>query len=210
MAMEFDGSNSLNPVGFAYSTSAGPFQLQTWPRVVFHATEEPKVVGSKEEFEAIQPDGWTLVYQHKDYPKMMFAPNGDTAVVANPEEEAAQASAEGGPWADAPHGSTDPQMSRTTRSTNFTLQDKAEAIRDSRRLSLDYVAVNQALDCYADNAPMRAISPKDTTRPNYKPTETEEQVRKRREEDDERRNRGEVRTQGDHVEHNKAAKKNDK
>jgi hypothetical protein len=203
MAQEFDGTNTLNPTGFAFSTSAGPFQAQPWPRVAYHATEEPKVVGSKEEFESIQADGWSLQYIHKDYPKMMFAPNGDTAVVANPEEEAAQASAEGGPWADAPHGSTDPQSS-ITRSTNFTLQDKAEAIRDSRRLSLDYVAVNQALDCYADNAPMRAISPKDVPRPQYKPTETAEQAHKRREEDEARRNRGEVRTQDEHK------KKNDK
>ncbi len=206
MAQEFDGQNSLNPIGFAYSTSAGPFQMQLWPRVVYHATEEPKIVGSKEEFEAIQPDGWSLQYIHKDYPKMMFAPNGDTAVVNNPEEETAQASAEGGPWADAPHGSTDPQSS-ITRSTNFTLQDKAEAIRDSRRLSLDYVAVNQALDCYADNAPMRAISPTEVPRPRIHPTETAEQVKQRREEDEARRNRGEVRTQGDHVEHNKKAEK---
>jgi len=211
MAQEFDGTNTLNPTGFAFSTSAGPFQAQPWPRVAYHATEEPRVIGSKEEFEAIQPDGWSLQYIHKDYPKMMFAPNGDTAVVNNPEEETAQGSAEGGPWADAPHGSTDPQMSRTTRSTNFTLQDKAEAIRDSRRLSLDYVQLNQALDCYADNAPTRAISPTELPRPRIHPTETEEQVRKRREEDDERRNRGEVRTQGehrgDHVEHNKKAEK---
>ena len=209
MAQEFDGTNTLNPVGFAFSTSAGPFQAQPYPRYVYHATEPPRIVNSKEEYEALG-EGWFLTYQHQDYPKMMFAPNGDTAVVNNPEEETAQTTAEGGPWDDAPHGSTDPMSSRTSRSTNFTLQDKAEAIRDSRRLSLDYVAVNQALDCYADNAPMRAISPKDTPRPQYKPTETEEQVRKRREEDDERRNRGEVRTQGDHVEHNAKAKKNDK
>jgi len=210
MAQEFDGTSNLNPTGFAYSTSAGPFQLQTWPRVVFHATEEPKVVGSKEEFEAIQPDGWSLQYIHKDYPKIMFAPNGDTAVVNNPEEETAQTTAEGGPWATAPHGSTDPQ-STISRSTNFTLQDKAEAIRDSRRLSLDYVQLNQALDCYADNAPMRAIDQKELPRPRIHPTETEEQVKQRREkENEERHNRGEVRTQGDHVEHNKAAKKNDK
>jgi len=187
MAQEFDGTNTLNPTGFAFSTSAGPFQAQPWPRVAYHATEEPKVVGSKEEFDSLQTNGWSLQYIHKDYPKMMFAPNGDTAVVNNPEEETAQAGAEGGPWDDAPHGSTDPQRSRTTRSTDFTLQDKAEAIRDSRRLSLDYVQLNQSLDCIADNAPMRAISPKDVPRPQYKPAETEEQVRKRREEDDARR-----------------------
>jgi hypothetical protein len=206
MAQEFDGQNSLNPIGFAYSTSAGPFQMQLWPRIAYHATEEPRVVGSKEEFEAIQGDGWSLQYIHKDYPKMMFAPNGDTAVVNNPEEETAQAGAEGGPWADAPHGSTDPQMSRTSRSTNFTLQDKAEAIRDGRRLSLDYVQLNQALDCYADNAPMRAIDQKEIPRPNIHPTETADQIRKRREEDEARRNRGEVKTQDEHAK----AKKNDK
>ncbi len=209
MAQEFDGTqNALDPIGFAYSTSAGPFQMTPWPRVAYHATEDPRMVGSKDEFDSLQRSGWSLQYIHKDYPKMMFAPNGDTAVVNNPEEETAQGSAEGGPWADAPHGSTDPQSS-ITRSTNFTLQDKAEAIRDSRRLSLDYVQLNQSLDCYADNAPMRAINQKEIPRPNIHPAETADQIRKRREhEDEERRNRGEVRTQGEHAEHNKA--KNDK
>jgi len=216
MAQEFDGTNTLNPTGFAFSTSAGPFQAQPWPRVAYHATEEPRVIGSKEEFEAIQPDGWSLQYIHKDYPKMMFSTSGDTVVVNNPEEETAQGSAPGGPWTTSPTDPASPiDQSRTTRSTNFTLQDKAEAIRDSRRLSLDYVQLNQALDCYADNAPMRAIDQKEIPRPRIHPTETEEQVKQRRErEDEERRNRGEVRTQGehrgDHVEHNKAAKKNDK
>jgi hypothetical protein len=187
MAQEFDGTLTLNPTQFAYSTSAGPFQAQPWPRYVYHATEPTRVVGSEDEFRALEGEGWSLQYQHKDYPKMMFAPNGDTVAVNNPEEESAQAGAEGGPWADAPHGSTDPQSK--VRGGNFTLQEKAEAIRDSRRLSLDYVALNQNLDCHADNAPMRAISPEDVPRPQYKPTETEEQTRKRREEDEARRKR---------------------
>jgi hypothetical protein len=204
MAQEFDGTLTLDQTGFAYSTSAGPFQAQPWPRYAYHATEAPRIVSSKEEFQTLEPDGWTLQYQHKDYPKMMFAPNGDTAVVNNPEEETAQASAEGGPWADAPHGSTDPQSS-ITRHSNFTLQEKADAIRDSRRLSLDYVQLNQSLDCHADNAPMRAINPQDVPRPQFKPVETPEQIEKRRErEDEERRQRGE------HVEHTSTKAKNDK
>jgi hypothetical protein len=203
MATDFDGTLTLDQVGFAYSGPAGPFQLQTWPRYAYHATEAPRIVSNKEEFEALGEEGWSLQYQHKDFPKMMFAPNGDTAVVNTPEEETAQASAEGGPWADAPHGSTDPQSTRS-RTGNFTLQEKADAIRDGRRLSLDYVQLNQSLDCHADNAPMRAISPTDVPRPQFKPVETPEQIEKRRErEDEERRQRGE------HVEHTSAKAKND-
>jgi hypothetical protein len=203
MPQDFDGTLQLDQTGFAYSGAGGPFQIQTWPRYAYHATEAPKVVSNKEEFDAIQPDGWSLQYQHKDYPKMMFAPNGDTVTVNNPEEETAQASAEGGPWADAPHGSTDP-MSNRSRTGNFTLQEKADAIRDGRRLSLDYVQLNQSLDCHADNAPMRAISPQDVPRPQFKPVETPEQIEKRRErEDEERRQRGE------HVEHTSAKAKSD-
>jgi hypothetical protein len=203
MAQEFDGTLQLDQTGFAYSTSAGPMQITLWPRYAYHATEPPRVVGSKEEFEALQPDGWTLEYQHKDYPKMMFAPNGDVVAVNTPEEEAAQVNAPGGPWDDAPHGSTDPQSNRS-RTGNFTLQEKAEAIRDGRRLSLDYVQLNQSLDCHADNAPMRAISPTDVPRPQFKPVETPEQIEKRRErEDEERRQRGE------HVEHTSAKAKSD-
>jgi hypothetical protein len=199
MAQEFDGTLQLDQTGFAYSTSAGPMQITLWPRYAYHATEPPRVVGSKEEFDALG-EGWTLEYQHKDYPKMMFAPNGDVVAVNTPEEEAAQVNAPGGPWADAPHGSTDP-MSTRSRTGNFTLQEKAEAIRDGRRLSLDYVQLNQSLDCHADNAPMRAISPTDVPRPQFKPVETPEQIEKRREREDEARhnrteaNRGEVKAQ---------------
>src|SRR4029450_9369436 len=124
MPQEFDGTLTLDPTGFAYSTSAGPFQLQTFPRYAYHATEAARLVGSKEEFEALG-EGWTLTYQHKDYPKMMFAPSGETRVVNNPEEEAALASDPDGPWADAPHGSTDPMR---VRGGEHTLQSKAEAI----------------------------------------------------------------------------------
>ena len=120
MPQDFDGTLTLDQVGLAYSAPGGPFQLQTWPRYVYHATEAPRVVSNKEEFEALG-EGWSLQYQHKDYPKMMFAPNGDTVAVNTPEEEAAQTTAEGGPWADAPHGSTDP-MSTRSRTGNFTLR----------------------------------------------------------------------------------------
>lgn len=202
MAQEFDGTNTLNPVGFAFSTSAGPFQAQPYPRYVYHATEPPRTVNSKEEYEALG-EGWFLTYQHQEYPKIMFAPNGNTVTVNNPEEETAQGSAEGGPWTTTPNPTDPAAPIDQSRSTNFTLQDKAEAIRDSRRLSLDYVQLNQALDCYADNAPMRAIDQREIPRPRIHPTETAEQIRKRREEDEERRNRGE------HVEHNAKAK-NDK
>jgi len=115
MPQDFDGTLTLDQVGFAYSAPGGPFQLQTWPRYVYHATEAPRVVSNKEEFEALG-EGWSLQYQHKDYPKMMFAPNGDTVAVNTPEEEAAQTTAEGGPWADAPHGSTDPMSTRSRTS----------------------------------------------------------------------------------------------
>jgi len=180
---EFDGTLQLNPTEFAYSGSAGPFQLNTFPRYAFHATEPTRIVGSKEEFQALEPEGWSLQYIHKDYPKMKFSTEGETVVVNNPEEEAALV----GTWNDTP---TDPGAPiDAVRGGSFTLQQKAEAIRDSRRLSLDYVALNQNLDCHADNAPMRAISPTDVPRPQIKPTETEEQNRKRRDEDEARRKR---------------------
>jgi hypothetical protein len=182
MPQDFDGTLVLDPTGFAYSTSAGPFQATTWPRYAYHATEEPRVVSSRDDFDALGP-GWSLQYVHKDYPKMMFAPSGETRVVNNPEEEAAMATEPGGPWDDAPHGSTDPMSSQG----GYTLQQKADAIRDGRRLSLDYVQLNQSLDCHADNAPMRAISPTDVPRPQFKPVETADQIRQRREREDEAR-----------------------
>src|SRR4030095_8853301 len=180
MPQEFDGTLTLDPTGFAYSTSAGPFQLQTWPRYVYHATEAARLVGSKEEFEALG-EGWTLTYQHKDYPKMKFDDRGNTVVVNNPEEEAAL---EGGPWSDTPP----PGFPAGTMvlGGEHTLQSKAEAIRDSRRLSLDYVQLNQDLDTKADNVAMRAISAQDVPHPQIKPVETAEQIRKRREEEEEK------------------------
>lgn len=201
MPQEFDGTVQLDQTGFAYSTSAGPIQLTVWPRYAYHATEAPRVVSSNEEFQALG-EGWSLTYQHKDYPKMMFSTSGETVVVNTPEEETAQGSAPGGPWTTTP---TDPSAPiDQSRRNSFTLQEKAEAIRDGRRLSLDYVQLNQSLDCHADNAPMRAISPTDVPRPQFHPVETPEQIQKRRErEDEERKQRGE------HVEHTKA-KKNDK
>ena len=208
MPQDFDGTLTLDQVGFAYSAPGGPFQLQTWPRYVYHATEEPRVVSSREEFEALG-EGWSLQYIKKDYPKMMFAPNGDTVAVNTPEEEAAQVNAPGGPWDDAPHGSTDP-MSNRSRTGNFTLQEKADAIRDGRRLSLDYVQLNQSLDCHADNAPMRAINPQDVPRPQFKPVETPEQIEKRREREDEERKKRAEAGHGEHVEHTSAKAKNDK
>ena len=183
MAQEFDGTLKLDQVGFAYSTSAGPMQVTVWPRHAYHATESPRVVGSQEEFEALG-EGWSLQYIHKDYPKIKFSTSGDTVIVNSPEEEAALE----GTWTDTPTDPSSP-IDQNVRGGSFTLQQKAEAIRDSRRLSLDYVALNQSLDCHADNAPMRAISPTDVPRPQIKPTETREQVQKRREEDEARRKR---------------------
>jgi hypothetical protein len=181
MANEYDGTLQLDQVGFAYSGAGGPFQIQTWPRYAYHATEAPRTVSSKEEFEALEPDGWSLQYIKKDYPKMKFSTSGETVVVNTPEEEAALE----GTWTDTP---TDPGAPiDQARSHSFTLQQKAEAIRDGRRLSLDYVQLNQSLDCHADNAPMRAISPTDVPRPQFHPVETADQIRQRREQEDEAR-----------------------
>ena len=183
MAQEFDGTLKLDQTGFAYSTSAGPMQITVFPRYAYHATEPPRVINSQEEFEALG-EGWSLQYIEKSYPKIKFSTSGDTVIVNNPEEEAALE----GTWTDTPTDPSSP-IDQVTRGGSFTLQQKAEAIRDSRRLSLDYVALNQSLDCHADNAPMRAISPQDVPRPQIKPTETAEQVKQRREEDEKRRKR---------------------
>jgi hypothetical protein len=179
MPQEFDGTLTLDQTGFAYSTSSGPFQAQPWPRYVYHATEPTRLVSSEDEFKALG-EGWTLTYQHKDYPKMKFSTSGETVVVNNPEEEAALE----GTWTDTP---TDPSAPiDQVRGGSHTLQQKAEAIRDSRRLSLDYVQLNQDLDLKADNVAMRAISAQDVPHPQFKPVETAEQIRKRREEEEEK------------------------
>jgi hypothetical protein len=177
MPQEFDGTLTLDPTGFAYSTSAGPLQVQAWPRYAFHATEPPRVVGSKDEFEALG-EGWTLQYQHKDYPKAKFDDRGNTIIVNNPEDEAALE----GTWTDTPPPG---QPAGTLALGQHTLQSKAEAIRDSRRLSLDYVQLNQDLDLKADNIAMREISPQDVPRPQFKSVETAEQIRERREKEEE-------------------------
>ena len=181
MSQEFDGTLQLDPTGFAYATSAGPIQMQIWPRYAYHATEPPRVVGSKEEFDALG-EGWTLEYQHKAYPKMKWGADGQPAVVDTPENEAALP-AEGGPWSDTP---PEPAQGPVVLGGSHTLQQKAEAIRDSRRLSLDYVQLNQDLDTKADNVAMRAISPQDVPHPQFKAVETAEQIRKRREEEEEK------------------------
>lgn len=178
MAQDFDGTQpNLVPDAFAFSTSWGPINCQTWPRWVFHATEPPRTVSSQQEFEALG-EGWTLEYQKRDWPKMKFGPNGETTVVANPEEESKLE----GSWSDTPPE----KPPRITPSSNKTLQQLMESIRDSRRLSLDYGQLNQDLDTKADNVAMREISAQDVPRPHIPPLETADQIRKRREEEEKR------------------------
>ena len=57
---------------------------------------------------------------------------------------------------------------------------------------------------------MRAISPTDVPRPQFKPVETPEQIEKRREREDEERKKRAEAGHGEHVEHTSAKAKNDK
>ena len=182
MPQNFDGTLQLDRNQFAYATSAGPIQCQGWPRYAYHETEPTRTVSTEEEFKALG-EGWSLTYIHKDYPKMKFKEGYEPVVVNSPEDEGKY---EG--YTDTPPERPDSAEPKQLPGQH-TLQSQAEAIRDSRRLSLDYVQLNQDLDCKADNVAMREISEKDVPHPQYKPVETEEQIRKRREEDEAKRRR---------------------
>ena len=79
----------------------------------------------------------------------------------------------------------DPEPLARLRLVAFdTLQELGEAIRDSRRLSLDYGQINQELDLKADNAAMRPIDPSVVPNPYIPPLETNPQRTRREEQQD--------------------------
>ena len=180
MSQDFDGTQpSLALNAFAFSTSAGPINCtQTFPRYVFHATEKPRTVSSEAEFQALG-EGWSYEYQKQDYPKIKFGPNGEVTSVENPEEEGKLE----GSWSDTP---PEPKAGQKhpKRADQRTLQELGEAIRDSRRLALDYGQLNQDLDLKADNVATREISAQELPHPVVHPVETPEQRRRREEQQD--------------------------
>ena len=182
---DFDGTQPALTLGqFAFATPGGPVNCQLFPRYAFHATEEPRLVGSQQDRDALGPE-WSDQYIKKDYPKAKFGPNGEFVAVKNPEEEGKLE----GSWSDTPPERKEGER-YPKRSDQRTLQELGEAIRDSRRLSLDYGAINQELDLKADNVATRPISAQEIPRPKVDPSETPEQ-RKRREaqEEEERKKR---------------------
>ena len=183
MSQNFDGTIPNLALGaFAYSTPFGPINCQAFPRYVFHATEPPRLITSQAERDALD-ESWSDEYIKKDYPKAKFGPNGEYTTVASPEEEGKLE----GNWSDKP-----PEKKPKGQDPgNRTLQELGEAIRDSRRLSLDYGQINQDLDTKADNVAMRPIDPSVVPNPQYTPSETPEQRRKREEQQDKLRKENE-------------------
>ena len=184
----YDGTQPILTSGpFAYSGPGGPFQLPAnlqWPRWVYHATEAPKQVRDQQELDCLE-DGWSSDYIKRDYPKAKFGPNGEYTTVNDPEAEGKLE----GNWSDKP---PEKKEAKGQDPGNRTLQELGEAIRDSRRLSLDYGQINQALDSQADNVAMRPISGQDVPWPQYQASETPEQRKAREEAQDAQRKKKEA------------------
>jgi hypothetical protein len=177
MAQDFDGTQPNLALGqFAYSTPSGPINCTGFPRYAFHATEPPRLVSDQNDRDALG-EGWSDQYIKKDWPKIKFGPDGQIRAVDNPDEESKLE----GSWSDkAPE-----KKPKGIDPGNRTLQELGESIRDSRRLSLDYGQINQELDLKADNVAMRPISAQDVPHPQYQPSETPEQRKKREAKQDE-------------------------
>jgi hypothetical protein len=68
-----------------------------YPRWMYHATEKPKMVSSRQEEVALEPE-WSRVYIHQKYPKVKYHWSGKETTVQTANEETAL----GGGWADTP------------------------------------------------------------------------------------------------------------
>jgi hypothetical protein len=68
-----------------------------YPRWVYHATEKPKMVSSRQEEVALGPE-WSRVYIHQEYPKVKYHWSGKEITVQTADEEGAL----GGGWANTP------------------------------------------------------------------------------------------------------------
>lgn len=199
MPQDFTGEQpNLNPLGFAYATPGGPINCTGYPRYVFHETEPARIVSSQADRDALGP-GWSDQYVKRDYPKAKFGPNGEFIAVESPEDEQKLE----GNWSDKPPDKPKP---RGQDPGNRTLQELGEAIRDSRRLSLDYGQINQDLDTKADNVAMRPINPQTVPNPQYKPSETPEQRREREEAQDKQREKKEAADEKKEANHKKEHK----
>ena len=75
------------------------YRVGPYPRWLYHASEGPRVVNTPSEEKTCFDAGFSREYQHQEYPKMMFSPDGEMKSVANAEEEAALA---GEGWTDTP------------------------------------------------------------------------------------------------------------
>lgn len=176
MSQDFDGTQPNIALGaFAFSTPGGPINCTGFPRYVFHATEPARLITSQADRDALG-EGWSDTYIKRDYPKAKFGPNGEFIAVESPEAESKLE----GNWSDKPPE----KKAAKSDPGNRTLQELGEAIRDSRRLSLDYGQINQELDLKADNAAMRPIDPSVVPNPYIPPLETNPQRTRREEQQD--------------------------
>ena len=182
MSQDFTGVDPIKDhSAFIFSGPGGPFQCPTWPRWMFHATEAPRMVGSQADADALG-EGWSDTYIKQDYPKAKFnQETGEFRAVANPEDEGKLE----GSWGDKPPDK--PTKEPAVREK--TLQQVGEAVRDFRRLSLDYQQLNQDLDLKADNTAMQAIKREEVPHPQYHPSggmtnkeRAEEEARRKKEE----------------------------
>lgn len=163
MSQDFTGVDPIKDrTAFVFSGPGGPVQCQTWPRWVYHATEAPRMISSEQDKEALG-EGWSLEYIHRDYPKAKFhQETGEYRTVLDPEEEGKLE----GNWGDKPpENPTKPAAYR-----DKTLQEVGEAVRDYRRLSLDYQQINQDLDTHVDNTAMQPIRREELPHPQYHPS----------------------------------------
>lgn len=65
------------------------YRVGPYPRWLYHTVEPPLMVYTLAEERTFDQSQWKREYQHQDYPKMMFSPDGkESKAAANAEEEA--------------------------------------------------------------------------------------------------------------------------
>jgi len=76
----------------------GYYNFSGYPKLMYHATEQPRTVNYPSEEEALVAEGWSATYIVHEWPKCYYGPEGATQNVASPEEAAALPPG----WSDTP------------------------------------------------------------------------------------------------------------
>lgn len=113
---------------YALSDPPALFPGREFPRFVYHATQEPKMVSTAEEETALGPE-WSRTYIHQEYPKVKYHWTREPITVKNAKEEADL----GGGWANTP-AAFDPY--KGARPTRTEQQDPTKWLEEWTALGL--------------------------------------------------------------------------